>query len=140
MEILPVEVGCLSAKQHVIQLIKIVKFEDSYFSEFMMYFYMIQTPIQRSILSYIVKQVGGTKWEDLLSDEYRWRDLVKCILLYYSGTTGGKGVVQPNREELVKQLAAYARSDERVLADAEVLKEPKKTFSELMEEVGSDGI
>lgn len=135
MEILPEEAARLSAKQHMVRLIRIVKEENSYFSEFLMHFYMIPTPTQRAFLSHMIQaEVGPASWDDLYHDEFLWRDLIKCILMFFSGVGKGRGgTVQPDKKEFLIHIADFIRSPACEAADREVEDGPRVTFTEMME-------
>lgn len=135
MEILPEEAARLSGKQHMLRLIKILKEDESYFSEFMMHFYIIPSTLQRSFLNYIVEQVGSTTMESQLQDEYQWRDLVKSVLMFFSGLKKDKGVDQPNKEELMQHMADFIKSGACEKADKDELEKPKVSFADMMEVV-----
>ena len=127
----------MSNKEHPVSvLIEILRHEKYYLAKFIDWFVdRVPEPHQRALLGYIVEQVANDRWEKRVEDPYQWVDLVKSILIYYSGNDGVKK--NPTRENLIALIDDYLNSKECLVANAEVKDGPKdKTaFADLMGEI-----
>ncbi len=97
-------------KIRILEIINILKSDQRYqMPKVIDRFVKIQEDYQREMIRYIEKYVGNNFWKESAEDSTLYLDVFRSILFYYSGRSDLK---QPSKEELIKLLVDFARSEE----------------------------
>jgi hypothetical protein len=103
---------------------------DFYISKFIDMFQKVPKPFQRQFFLYIMNKHETKEWSELFQDEYSWLDLLKSILLHWSGLAG---MGQPSPNDFVDLIIGFTDSEFFMKATCDV-ERGDKTFAELLED------
>jgi len=92
----------------------------SYFVRFIDAFFDMHEEHQTALLSWIVEDVGTTKWEKLSQDVYRYPSLVRMILYHYSSIDSSSHSKDPSPTDLAVLISEYKNSVNFKEVDARV--------------------
>lgn len=97
-------------KIKILEIIRVLKSEQRYqMAKIIDHFMKINSDYQKEMLLYIEKFNGNQFWKESIPDSTLYLDVFRSILFYYSGRTELK---QPSKEDFIKILVDFARSDE----------------------------
>ncbi len=124
----------MAEEHHIDGLVEILRTKEvrSYFVKFIDRFFSLPESHQLGILSWIVENVGSTKWERLLDDSFKHMTLVKMVLFYYSGNEDREK--EPNPSHLAALIEGYKESSGFAENEMQALGLKKKK-SKFMEEI-----
>lgn len=116
-----------SAKLLFAGMLKTLRDESYYMPKVLDIFYELPEAHQDSFVVWCAEKVG--KWEDWRKDRDMYPDLLKGVMLHYSGR---EDFDEPTKEDLSRVIGEYCRSDN--FNRAEKKSKGEKTLSEMIKE------
>lgn len=97
------------AKRKMMIWIRLVTQQERYyFAKAMDLFYQIPAEYQRALIEFFGERESHDKWLDKVDDNTQYRDVIRSILFYYSGS---EDAGQPNKRQFILNLADFMKSD-----------------------------
>lgn len=102
--------------------------ERAYFAKFIDAFLALPKSHKKAFLTYILEKVPKTHWEELFKDDTLWLNIIRGLLMEYSGR---EEMGNPVKGDLVRLIEGYVESALYNMA----MKDGETSFMERLEEL-----
>jgi hypothetical protein len=97
------------AKRKMMHWIRLVTQQERYyFAKAMDLFYQIPSEYQKAMIEFFAERESNNKWLEKVDDDTQYRDVIRSILFYYSGS---EDAGQPNKRQFITSLAELIKSE-----------------------------
>lgn len=114
----------------IVEWIRLVTQQERYyFAKAMDLFYEVPGEYQRAMIEFFAEKESQDKWLEKVEDNTQYRDVIRSILFYYSGS---EDAGQPNKKQFIVGLGEFIKSDKYKEAERAV---SAATFTEELESI-----